>query len=746
MTCKVRYKIFFLVLLSLVSNLIHSQEVCVACKVDSLKTRLNVAKTDGDKIKVLTTLLDFALLYGFETNGMENSFLPNLVSLGAKNKIEGFDAYNNWYEGRIANDKKKPDSALHFYLRAIDEFDKVNKRMPQMLLSVRGFYNILNRQEDRYQFYSKKIIQYSLSGNNENLAASYHGLGGYYTYSAQYNLAISNYLKAGDIFKTFDKVTHLMALSAAASVYGDWGNLNKGFDYLRMALPMAKKAGDSLRVAYLYMTMADFLMRKERPDEAILYADSCTLWEGKNKEQRRMAIIKSINILTQAISRLQKGKPDEAFPYITNAGKLADSLKLDIESTEGSFELDYVKYLYYSKIGKKHEAETYLLTAYQKAWKEQSHRLELKYLQALSLFYGQLGKYEKVWNFLVKFYKLSSFLDSTSNAFKVAQYEIDYKELQQIDSINALKQHQGVQAAVIKQSTTLLWISFGAILIVSISLTLIYRQSRINKLNLQKLQNTQQQLLLAEKMASLGELTAGIAHEIQNPLNFVNNFSEVNKELLIEMKDEMNKGNLDDANVIADDVIANQEKINHHGKRADAIVKGMLQHSRSSSGVKEPTNINTLAHEYLRLAYQGLRAKDKSFNATMETDFDDSIGKINIIPQDIGKVILNLVTNAFYVVDEKKKQIGEGYEPTVSVSTKKEGNHMIISVKDNGNGIPQKVLGKIFQPFFTTKPTGQGTGLGLSLSYDIVKAHGGQLTVETKEEKGSEFIIQLPVN
>ena len=268
------------------------------------------------------------------------------------------------------------------------------------------------------------------------------------------------------------------------------------------------------------------------------------------------------------------------------------------------------------------------------------------------------------------------------------------------------------------------------------------QKAKVEK-TLDELKITQAQLIQSEKMASLGELTAGIAHEIQNPLNFVNNFSEVNKELLAEMKDEIDKGNLDDAKAIANDVIDNQEKINFHGKRADAIVKGMLQHSRSSSGVKEPTDINALADEYLRLAYHGLRAKDKSFNATMKTDFDETIGNINIIPQDIGRVILNLITNAFYAVTEKKKQIGGGYEPTVSVITKKLNGKIEIRVADNGNGIPQKVLDKIFQPFFTTKPTGQGTGLGLSLSYDIVKAHGGELKVKTKEGEGAEFIIEL---
>ncbi|MEI9909578.1 MAG: HAMP domain-containing sensor histidine kinase [Bacteroidota bacterium] len=216
-----------------------------------------------------------------------------------------------------------------------------------------------------------------------------------------------------------------------------------------------------------------------------------------------------------------------------------------------------------------------------------------------------------------------------------------------------------------------------------------------------------------------------------------------------ELQQELKAGKIDDAIAISNDIRDNEEKINHHGKRADAIVKGMLQHSQSSSGVKEPTDINKLADEYLRLAYHGLRAKDKSFNAVLKTDYDETIGDINIIPQDIGKVILNLITNAFYAADEKKKSGIEGYEPTVSVSTKKRNEksdscRIEISVKDNGNGMPQKVLDKIFQPFFTTKPTGQGTGLGLSLSYDIVKAHGGGIKVESKEGEGSEFIVRIP--
>ncbi|OZV69036.1 sensor histidine kinase [Winogradskyella aurantia] len=270
----------------------------------------------------------------------------------------------------------------------------------------------------------------------------------------------------------------------------------------------------------------------------------------------------------------------------------------------------------------------------------------------------------------------------------------------------------------------------------------------LNK-SLKDLKMAQAQLVQSEKMASLGELTAGIAHEIQNPLNFVNNFSEVSKELLEEMLEELKNGDMEEVNAIASDVIANLEKILHHGKRADGIVKGMLQHSRTNSGEKEFTDLNQLVDEYLRLAYHGLRAKDKSFNAALETHFDTSIGKLNIIPQDIGRVVLNLITNAFHACDDKKKLLSDkgnsDFQPTVSVTTKKIKQHIEISVADNGNGIPDKIVDKIFQPFFTTKPTGEGTGLGLSLSYDIIKSHGGVIKVNTKDKQGTTFIISIPV-
>lgn len=301
---------------------------------------------------------------------------------------------------------------------------------------------------------------------------------------------------------------------------------------------------------------------------------------------------------------------------------------------------------------------------------------------------------------------------------------------------------------------TVLLASLLVFISVSISSLLAYKREKkakqlvgVQKTELEttltELKATQQQLIQSEKMASLGELTAGIAHEIQNPLNFVNNFSEVNNELIDEMSQETS---LEEVKAIAADIRQNNEKITLHGKRADAIVKGMLQHSRQSKGIKEPADINALCDEYLRLAYHGFRAKDKVFNAELITHFDNSIGNISAVPQDIGRVLLNLFNNAFYAVNEKKKTGGESYKPTVFVTTKKKADSIEITVGDNGNGVPQHIIDKIFQPFFTTKSTGQGTGLGLSLTYDIItKEHNGTLQVESREGEGATFIITLPV-
>ncbi len=525
------------------------------------------------------------------------------------------------------------------------------------------------------------------------------------------------------------------------------------------------------------------------------------MWQTQNKEQvifhfkeaRRISeeightIRQQMADMNLGRSYAEIDKPDSALFFEKEAEKLA-------------FQANFKKYLgqvyqiiggVYFKQGSKAEAlKSYYLAAQASSENNNMNSLSANYF-TITKYYLSEGQKDSALSYALKnlqvfqtlgpvtglsvnlgtiyqniylSYKLNNQVDSAYKYQGLALNAIDslgkirIKNLADFQNVNLNEQLrlQNVEKEKVvyqnRISTLFLLAGIAVLLLLAIIFYRNNRQKNKAKIKIEKaydeLKATQQQLVQSEKMASLGELTAGIAHEIQNPLNFVNNFAEVNSELIGEMKEELSKGNIEEAKTISNDIDENEKKIIFHGKRADAIVKGMLQHSRSSSGVKEPTDINALADEYLRLAYHGLRAKDKSFNATMKTDFDQTIGNINIVPQDMGRVILNLITNAFYAVTEKKNQglAGDGYEPSVTVSTKKIANNVVIAVEDNGNGIPQNVLDKIFQPFFTTKPTGQGTGLGLSMSYDIVtKGHGGKLTVTTTEGIGTEFTINLPV-
>jgi len=381
----------------------------------------------------------------------------------------------------------------------------------------------------------------------------------------------------------------------------------------------------------------------------------------------------------------------------------------------------------------------------------------------LALVYGQKLAYKnqimEAATLLAELYEKRDIKQSLryykiANAAKDSMYGIEKVQAIQTITLNVQEHQRELEKAkTAYRNKVRQYALIAGLAIFSLIAFILYRNNKqkqkankVLKTTLSDLKSAQSLLIHSEKMASLGELTAGIAHEIQNPLNFVNNFSEVNKEMIAELKEEIHKGNYSEVKLIADDIEVNQEKINHHGKRAEAIVSGMLQHSRMTPGQRELTDINALCDEYLRLASHGLRAKDKSFNVKLETNFDNSISKINVVPQDIGRVILNLINNAFYAVNEKAKlqSASSLFEPLVAVSTNKLNDKIEIKIKDNGSGIPEKIVSKIFQPFFTTKPTGQGTGLGLSLAYDIAKAHGGEIKVETKEGEGSEFVIQLP--
>ena len=525
--------------------------------------------------------------------------------------------------------------------------------------------------------------------------------------------------------------------------------------YFKEGRRIGLEAENDFRVTVGDMVLATNYLMLNQPDSALIYAR-----EGE-RYGKQGGVTKYLAYIWSVMGDIYRGKGNDSLAlYYYHQSQQIGNATGNFTSVAGTYEKLITYYM------ERNKADSVLHYA-------SINLPAIKSLGAVTSFVASEVNLGKAYQHLATAYIMKGKVDSSNKYLQLAltvKDSVTGEKLKRLAAFQRLTLDEQVRlqneekeriAAGNKRRLYLLLAGIGVAVII---IGLIYRNNRqkqraYDQLQRQKeetdqqrekadaalveLKSTQSQLIQSEKMASLGELTAGIAHEIQNPLNFVNNFSEVSSELISELVDEVNKGNTAEVKAISGDIQGNLEKILHHGKRADAIVKGMLQHSRSSSGTKEPTDINELADEYLRLAYHGLRAKDHSFNATMKTNFDESVGNISVIPQDIGRVLLNLLTNAFYAVNEKAKQGLEGYEPVVEISTKKMGSKVEVKVSDNGIGIPSPISEKIFQPFFTTKPTGQGTGLGLSLSYDIVKAHGGEIRVATKEGEGSEFFFSL---
>jgi len=538
-----------------------------------------------------------------------------------------------------------------------------------------------------------------------------------------------------------------------AMLYKAIGNDEKTLSTLLLGYSIVKRIGKNSLLSIISQNLAQYYLKINKPDSAFIYAQESLTNMTKSGYNTYRG--ESYSIIGKVY--LEKENYSEAKQYFEKS-LIAHKLnynKTGIPDTYLAFANLYKAKgiidsgIFYTKMALSDYKDLNLATSINTTYAELYKLYKLK------------GNTDSAFNYIQLYYALN---DSLTRADK---RKID--EYQNIGFNEQIKAQQKEQERIQKENTLRIYALIAAIAVFMLIAFLFYRNGRnrrkanellmqqkreieLQKKNVEEtlveLKSTQSQLIQSEKMASLGELTAGIAHEIQNPLNFVNNFSELSNELIDEMSEELDKGDLEEAKAIATDIKQNLEKINHHGKRADGIVKGMLQHSRLSSGQREVTDINVLCDEYLRLAYHGLRAKDKSFNADFKTNFDAAIPKINIVVQDIGRVILNIINNAFYAVNERKNTAGNEYSPTVTITTtatKPPSGDLgaKISIQDNGNGIPEKIRDKIFQPFFTTKPTGSGTGLGLSLAYDIVKAHGGEIKVESKEGEGTIFIIQL---
>jgi signal transduction histidine kinase/Flp pilus assembly protein TadD len=654
-----------------------------------------------------------------------------------------------------------PDTTILLAKEAVRLCDKINysKGKVDALRCIGLAYNLKGDYYQSLALFAEALALANSTGYTKGAGRIYHNTGIVYSNLGKFPEALENYFKALTMREQLrDTLGISSSTNGIGAIYFVQGKLTDALNNYLKSLQFAKQINYLSGIETAYANIGEVYFKLGKYDEAKEYLLKALEANRTTNNKETGAFLSSI----LASVYLKQGKYEDA----VTANQMSKKLAIEIGSQE---------YISRSFLG---TGEVNLaLKNYEKAFSLTQQGINIARQigfielvrdgnETLSKIYEAQGLGMQALHYYQQFKLYADSINNQQTEQKSANLAADYEYAKKEIVVKAEQEKKQIEFQ--KKTNQQRWIifsAFAALFSALLVVWLIYRsrqktkkandmlqhqnieidkQKNIVEKALRDLKATQTQLIQSEKMASLGELTAGIAHEIQNPLNFVNNFSEVNKELLTEMNEEIAKGNYDEVKSIAKDITDNEEKINHHGKRADAIIKGMLQHSNSGSGKKEPTDVNALADEYLRLAYHGLRAKDNSFNATMKTDFDETIGNINIIPQDIGRVILNLITNAFYEVDKKKKSVDGEYNPTVSVSTKKENGNVMIQVKDNADGIPPKILDKIFQPFFTTKPTGQGTGLGLSLSYDIVKAHGGELKVETMEGEGSNFIIVLP--
>jgi signal transduction histidine kinase/tetratricopeptide (TPR) repeat protein len=544
-----------------------------------------------------------------------------------------------------------------------------------------------------------------------------------------------------------DKTILLRSYWAITDAYKDAGDFAHALEYAQKALKISAPGVGNIQALVSNVQLGEVYERFDRLDSARVYIQKA--YEGDSAISGRLTW--GDIPLIRANIYIKEGNYQMAFREYHQA------LVLAMKENIGKDIMDIYDGLANAH-AKSGQTDSAIFYAKKSIELSKSTPYPLAVLNASNLL-SKIYKSKQNTDSLIKYMQFSTVLkDSIFNQHKLSEVEnLSFNEtLRQADILQSRKE--------LKQRI-ILYASLAGLAFVLIIAVLLYRnnqhkqktlaivQKQKQEIDEQKtrveqalsdLKSTQAQLMQQEKMASLGEMTAGIAHEIQNPLNFVNNFSEVNAELLNDMKKEIEQGDLQEAKKIADSVIDNEQKILHHGKRADNIVKGMLLHSRQNTGQREMVDINAMAEEYFRLSYHGFRGLDKHFNSAMDSQMDESIGKLKIVPQDFGRVLLNLFNNAFFSVAEKSRKSSNGYAPAVSLSSRKIGDHIELKIKDNGNGIPKELMDKIFQPFFTTKPAGQGTGLGLSISYDIIKSNGGELSVDSKPGEYAEFTIHLP--
>ncbi len=688
------------------------------------------------------------------------------------------------FVGACYSQDEKTDSLLA-------ELNKTNKdstRINILNQIAASYFNSSPEKAIMYGQQAKKLAEdisykHGLAYALKNIGLAYYMQGDYIQTLTYWNASLNGFQEAKDKTGTANMLSNLGA------VYSNQGDDEKALDYYLKSLKYAEEINDTLRLATVLNNIGSVYFNKTSTRDnalsyylkALPYSEALEdddaigtitvnigeIYLDKNEDSlaleyfqrsvKAYANSKNLPYSLNDIAKIYEKNKDytTALKYHQQALDISKTLSAKLEMSQ-SYQGIATVYSYLRNTSK-------ALEAYKNAEliaKEIAANYELeKIYKGLADTYAALHDYPDAYKYQALLTSVKDTLYNAEKDKKLAFLQFNFEMQKKQGEIDLLTKDKTLKDLALRTQTTAKNSLIAVLSLVMLLVFILFRNYRIKdrtntlldtqkkelEQTLSELKTTQAQLIQSEKMASLGELTAGIAHEIQNPLNFINNFSEVNKEMLEELKDELERGNIEGVSSIANDAINNQMKIINHGKRADAIVKGMLQHSRKSKGQKEQTNINGLCEECLRLSYHGFCAKDKSFNADFKTDFDNRIETITVVSQDIVRVLLNLFNNAFYAVDEKKKNADKNYKPFVSVQTKKINNQVEIIVKDNGNGISQNIIDKIFNPFFTTKPSGQGTGLGLSLAYDIItKEHNGKIKAESKEGEGSSFIIILP--
>jgi two-component system NtrC family sensor kinase len=607
-----------------------------------LLTRLAKANSDTLKINLLNSLI----MYVDNLNdpaGIDTGYINRIISINTKAHLLDDKPYTLLLQGVLACRKKDYASALGFYKQVVDAFDQQKIDALMVLLQMRWLFNVTNKQDEKLGYYTQKLNYFLQNREDLNAAACHHCIAGYYSYRSDENMAINNYLKAAELFKSRIFSWYTNEMLVVGTVYKDWGNQEKALYYLKMGYKQLQDEPTNQDADFALFSLAEVEYRLGNYNLSEHYLDTILVNDKKHDPpipiDPYLYVIKGLNFvglnqLTDALNVLQFAK------------KNGDTTKIAHFAALGRYDVEYGFYKYYRAVNEPILAEKNLLAAYHLSLSGGTNDIRILYLKDLVKFYGSQNDLAAAYKYTVLYNRLSDSLQTSADKYKIASYEIAQRENAQNEQVIQLQQQHAVQEATIGQRNIIIVLSLVGLGAVCVLVVFVYRQLQVNKKTLLSLQQTQAQLIQSEKMASLGELTAGIAHEIQNPLNFVNNFSEVNIELVEEMELELNSGDKDEAISIAANIKANLEKIRHHGKRADGIVKGMLQHSRSGSTTKELTDVNALADEYLRLAYHGLRAKDKSFNAELVTNFDPKLPQIAILPQEIGRVLLNLYTNA----------------------------------------------------------------------------------------------------